>query len=382
MSNALKEFFYYTKTERRGAIALLLICIFFVLLPIAYPFMIGEPEEEGYEAYAEAVQRFLADTATTAADRESREAKLFFFDPNTLPQDSLVLLGLPRKTAQTIVKFRAKVRPFRRPEDLLDIYTLSEADYHRIVPYVRIEQAAPPAAAAKSKEKANSRPEAPLFPFDPNTLSGDSLQMLGLPGRTVRTLLNYREKGGRFREKEDLKRIYGMRAEDYERLHPYIRIREQPIAKSKEVPAARPAAYAASAPAAPSVLDINLAGPAEWEQLPGIGPAYARRICSFRDKLGGFASVAQVAETYGLPDSTFQQLQPRLKASPVFRPIAINKVDAATLKAHPYLSWKQANAIIAYRNQHGSFRSVEEVKKVRALPAELHGKMAPYWTFD
>ena len=386
MKNWLTEYFYHTKAERRGAWLLAIIALLLFLLPQAYPLFV-EPPPAGYQAYADSVQQYLA--AEEAAEPAESKAVLFYFDPNTLPQDSLVLLGLPRKTAQTIVKFRNKVRPFRQPEDLLDIYTLDEADYQRLLPYVRIqaspagEQAA--AATASSTPSRDTETAALLFPFDPNTLSGDSLQLLGIRGRTVRNLLKYREKGGRFYKKDDLRKIYGLRAATYERLAPYVRIPESPAPKVAAVQEASTAASTApvfTRSAGPAVIDINRAGPEEWQQLRGIGPAYARRICSFRDKLGGFVSVNQVAETYGLPDSTFQQLQPKFRLSPVFRKINVNTADAAGLQDHPYLSWKQANAIVAYRNQHGAFSSVDEVARVRALPADLHRKMRGYWRVE
>jgi len=379
MKDFLREYFYHTKSERRGAFVLALLCVLLFLLPQAYPWLLQD-REAAHQVYADSVRHYLERIPEEAAEAAAEpEAQLFYFDPNTLPQDSLVLLGLPRRTAQTIVKFRNKVRPFRRPEDLLDIYTLSEGDYNRLAPYIRIRKA-PPSSSEKSEPEP--MPEAQLFPFDPNTLAGDSLQLLGLRGRTVRTLLNYREKGGRFYQKEDLKKVYGLRPETYERLKPFIQI-EAPTEKAEAPTRAEPvAAHAKAPPPEPISIDINRASPEQWQQLRGIGPAYARRICNFREKLGGFAQIEQVAETYGLPDSTFQRLRPQLRLSPVFRQININTANAAGLQAHPYLSWKQANALVAYRNQHDRFATQAEVAKVRALPPELHRKMAPYWRFD
>ena len=129
-------------------------------------------------------------------------------------------------------------------------------------------------------------------------------------------------------------------------------------------------------------IDINTATPEQWQALKGIGPAFSRRICGFRDKLGGFAYVDQVGETYGLPDSTFQRILPRLRVEQPVKRLPINQLDAAGLKAHPYLSWKYANAIIAYRGQHGAFSSAEEVARIRSIPAEVLKKMESYWSFE
>jgi len=67
-----------------------------------------------------------------------------------------------------------------------------------------------------------------LFYFDPNTASAEEWQRLGLRDRTIKTIKNYLAKGGSFRKKEDLQKIYGLHADEYERLAPFIRIDVKP----------------------------------------------------------------------------------------------------------------------------------------------------------
>ncbi len=379
MNDWLKDFFYYTKSERNGAWILAVLIFIFALLPLVYP-ILSPPASVEFDGFEAELEAFLApeDAPSTTAP----EPALFYFDPNTLPLDSLQLLGLSRKTANTIVRFREKVRPFRQTEDLQDIYTLSEEDYARIAPYVRI-LSRPPKSHPQSKPAAEA-PAPQRFAFDPNTLSGDSLMLLGLSGRTVRTLINYRDKGGQFRQPEDLKKIYGLPSDQAEALMPYVSIpKSEPRRESQAADAeaqATPPRLEATEP--PTSIRINTATPEDWQTLQGIGPAFARRICGFRDKLGGFAHVDQVGETYGLPDSTFQRIRPQLMVDRPVQRLRINHLDAAGLKAHPYLTWKHANAIIAYRGQHGAFTSATEVAKIRSIPAEVLKKMEPYWSFD
>ncbi|MEQ8706739.1 MAG: helix-hairpin-helix domain-containing protein [Phaeodactylibacter sp.] len=379
MKDWLKDYFYYTKAERNGAWILAVLVLLLALLPVLYPLWVTPPAGD-----LEAFETELAAFYPPEADEQpaTPEPELFHFDPNTLPLDSLQLLGLSRKTATTIVRFREKVRPFEAVADLQDIYTLSDKDYERIAPYVRIRDR--PAPARQEQAAAKAKPPPQRFSFDPNTLSGDSLMLLGLSGRTVRTFLNYRNKGGQFRKPEDLQKVYGLPAGQAEALMPYVKIRQaspKPEQSSSTAAASTPSTEP-EAPKALTSIDINTATPEQWQAIPGIGPAYARRICGFRDKLGGFATVDQVGETYGLPDSTFQQIRPRLQIGGAVKRLRINQLDAAGLKAHPYLSWKHANAIIAYRGQHGAFESVEDVAKIRAIPPEVLEKMVPYWSFD
>lgn len=129
----------------------------------------------------------------------------------------------------------------------------------------------------------------------------------------------------------------------------------------------------------PVEIDINEADSAAWCQLPGIGPYYARKIIRFRERLGGFIAVAQIGETFGLPDSTFRMISPYLRLNTLKPPtLAINQSDAETLALHPYLSKSLARVIVAYRNQHGPFPTQASLRAVRLLSDSVYEKLAPY----
>src|SRR6185436_20843184 len=105
-----------------------------------------------------------------------------------------------------------------------------------------------------------------------------------------------------------------------------------------------------------SIIDINTADTTAFISLPGIGSKLAVRIVTFREKLGGFYSVLQIGETFGLPDSTFQKIKQYLKLeNTTIKKININTATVDELKAHPYIKWSIANPIVAYRNEHGRF---------------------------
>jgi competence ComEA-like helix-hairpin-helix protein len=126
-------------------------------------------------------------------------------------------------------------------------------------------------------------------------------------------------------------------------------------------------------------IDINSADTTVFISLPGIGSRLASRIVNFRNKLGGFYSVTQVGETFGLPDSTFQKIRLYLKLgnTPV-RKININTATVDELKAHPYLKYAVANPIVSYRNEHGPFSRIEDIRNVLVVTEEIFLKIAPY----
>lgn len=232
-------------------------------------------------------------------------------------------------------------------------------------------------------EKRDQRTAGELFYFDPNTLSEDGWKKLGLRDKTIHTILNFRSHGGQFHKPEDMQRIYGLFPDEFEKLAPYIQIAEPEKntaavntgenvqVKNQTNNLGKPRSYA--------VVEINTADTSALLPLPGIGSKLAARIISFRDKLGGFYAVSQIGETFGLPDSTFQKIKPYLHAdAAIVRTVNINTATAEVLKTHPYIRWALANAIIAYRNEHGPFGKKEDLKKVMAMTEEIYTKVAPY----
>ncbi len=261
-------------------------------------------------------------------------------------------------------------------------------------------EAETPYVAFRGRENTSPRQQVETFAFDPNTASKDDLMRLGLSSRTAQTILNYRAKGGHFYKKEDLKRMYTIRPEDYERLEAYVQIpprqgngRYEDFSKKTDNLGAVAATSFEEKPFAPqnftkktatATVDINAATAEDWQQIRGIGPGWAKRIVNFREKLGGFTAPQQVAETYGLPDSVFQKMLPQMQVgTPVFRRIKINAATLDELKKHPYLSSFQATILFNYRNQHGSYTDFASVKKVKAgFTDDDWRRLEPYFSFD
>lgn len=216
--------------------------------------------------------------------------------------------------------------------------------------------------------------EAALFNFDPNTLDADGWKRLGLRDKTAQTILNYRSKGGHFYKPEDVQKIWGLPAGFYERVKNYIQIADL----KKEYPSNFFKTPYEKSERKIATVDVNAADTTALIALPGIGAKLAQRILNFRDKLGGFYSVDQIGETYGLPDSTFQKLKPYFQAHGVLKKFDINTATKDELKMHPYIKWNLANAIVEYRNQHGLFKKLDELKNIALIDDATFDKIAPY----
>jgi competence protein ComEA len=234
----------------------------------------------------------------------------------------------------------------------------------------------------KPMNELSSASKGQLFYFDPNVLSFEGWEKLGIRAKTIGTIQNYLHKGGHFGKPDDLKKIYGIRPDDYVRIAPYIRIA---AGNHAELPTERKANFkkeALSNERKYAVVDINTADTAAFIALPGIGNKLALRIVNFRDKLGGFYSIEQIGETYGLPDSVFRKIKPFLKLETnLIKKININTATKDEMKSHPYIKWNLANAIVEYRNQHGNFTSLEDLKKISLITMEVFDKIKFYLAF-
>lgn len=224
------------------------------------------------------------------------------------------------------------------------------------------------------KQNTGSGSVPQLFFFDPNKLDAAGWQKLGVKDKTIRTILKYLSKGGRFSKPEELARIYGLSEKLRISLMPFVRIEAGQREWSKEtLHPEKPKAKETR------IIDINKADSTQWESLPGIGGKLASRIMLFREKLGGFYKIEQVGETFGLADSVFQNLKKYLAIEERgIRKININTATLEELKAHPYIRYAIAKAIVAYRNEHGLFLTVEEIMKVKLVTEEIFNRVKPY----
>jgi DNA uptake protein ComE-like DNA-binding protein len=230
-------------------------------------------------------------------------------------------------------------------------------------------------------DKKDEPSKAEVFFFDPNTASGNDWIRLGVKEKTAQTIQKYISKGGRFYKAEDIKKIWGLRPSDIARLLPYVSIKNLP----KEYPRYEKKEYLENTSATKTIqkVDINSADTSAYIALPGIGSKLSQRIIAFRERLGGFYSIDQVAETYFLPDSTFQKIKPYLVINGhSIKQININLASVDEMKTHPYLRYNLANAIFQYRKQHGDFNSVDAIKKIMLVTDDIFNKVAPYLTIE
>jgi competence protein ComEA len=228
------------------------------------------------------------------------------------------------------------------------------------------------AESEKDAVTAPSPPTVHLFFFNPNQLAEDKWKSLGLNDHLIKRIKNYEAKGGQFRKKEDLQKIYGFPPEQYRKLEPYILIPTHDLTSDHKP-------HQKHLPVQPIAIELNQADSSTLEALPGIGPAFAKRIVAYRNKLGGFCKIEQLKEVYGLDSNLYESLKPKLDLNPTLvHTLNINKADLKTLQAHPYIRFALARMIVNYREQHGAYANKDALKRLTLVTADVWERIAPY----
>ena len=131
-------------------------------------------------------------------------------------------------------------------------------------------------------------------------------------------------------------------------------------------------------------IAVNSSDTLLFQQIHGIGRVLSQRIIRYRERLGGFYDLQQLKEVYGVDTSLIDQNMKYFLPPDTMEinKIAINDATVKELVRHPYISYKQAIAIVNYRQQHGVYHSMEEVMRIHLMSALDQKRLAPYLSFE
>lgn len=221
------------------------------------------------------------------------------------------------------------------------------------------------------------------FAFDPNTADSTQLLRLGLQSWLVRNIYRYREAGGVFRKPQDFARLYGLTLKQYRQLEPYIRIAKEYNMMARDyISDEKPAALQRDSLVRPQKLSpqervaVNQADTTLLQRVPGIGPYYARRIVSYRQRLGGYYRTEQLLEIEGFPESALGYFS--IADDGVVRKLNVNRLSLNELRQHPYVGYYRAKQIVDFRRTHGRISSLNELSLSKDFTPEVIERLEHY----
>ena len=240
------------------------------------------------------------------------------------------------------------------------VYVVDEALARKILENAPVEEA-PRGAPVKVRRNAPHSPEAreitqkasprtvESFRFNPNTVSVEDLQRLGFSEKQAQAIDNYRQKGGRFRRREDFARSFVVADTVYDRLEPFI-----------DIP----------------LVDINQADSLALLDLPGIGPFFAGKIVQYRSQLRGYSCPQQLMEIWHFDQEKYDGLKDLITCSSP-EPYPLWTLPEAELSLHPHITRAEAHSIVLYREHNAPEAcTLEGLRKAGILSEEHFARLS------
>ena len=243
----------------------------------------------------------------------------------------------------------------------------------------------------------HSSPTDSLFFFDPNTVSVFEMEKLGVNNRTIIKWIKFREAGGRFEKAGDFWKIFGNDTLTAKRLTEYVifsTFESRKQKKSVENPITGKTANARShkhnkpekkrevvknITVQKFVIEINSADTTELMRIKGIGRVFAKRIISYRKILGGYFSVDQLKDVYGLPPSVVDENRDHFTVDTTkLIKINVNKASIRKLKSHPYIDFYLARAILELKKKKGHISNINEILSLKEVKPDIRDKLTKY----
>lgn len=357
LKQIIQDYFTFSRNERKG-ITILLVIIFLLAVANKVIFYFETPAK---------IDTYLLDSIPNTDNllkdsvcNLAKETRLFRFNPNSIEPDALDSLSLPNGIKRNLLKFREKGGKFYSEADFRKIYGVTDSIFNQLAPFLILKN--------NTGNTTFQKQPSELFPFDPNTASDKEFLLLGLTERQIQTIRKYQSKGGSFRRRADFLKIYGISESQKTVLADYIAIEEKEnIQHEKKTEVIE------------IQIEINTADSIELMKLPGIGDKLSKRIVKYRDLLGGYYSLEQLKEVYGLTEQVILQIQGNVWIDlSRIRKVNLNFADWYELAKHPYIRNNLAKKIVKFRTKHGSIHEPEVLRDSMILNTEEYTRLKPY----
>ena len=357
----------FSKRDIIGSVAaIVLITLLVVALVLA------EPRDSRVDPEELGIENMVSQGAkTTTTDSLS----LSPFDPNTVEYEELRAMGIGRKEAVSLIKYRASGKVFRIPEDVALCYAISDSLYGILKPFIaigdeyrikpRVEESKPQQRDTTRLRSTGKVKTIELSPFRIDTVSVGYLRATWLfTKRQAEAVIRWRDGSG-FRDMEELRDCYVIDEEVATALEPYVIFPEPKVTKRIEP------------------VEINSADSATLRSIMGVGQKSVVAIMRYRELLGGYNSVEQLKELSVITDENYLRIRAQVWCdSTKVRRMNINSVSADTLTMHPYVTYRMLRKLLNHRSRGKQWGSLEELVRAKIITEDEAQRLAPYLVFD
>ena len=365
----------FSEEQRRGAVVLLPLLVIVVLLAT-----VAERRTPKYVDVEESQKS------------EAEDVVLQPFNPNEFEYEELRAAGVPSEIAAGIVRWRRYGKVYRMKEDVALVSGVTDSIYAALKPYITIADSLAPRSRYSDrqereqgdnkrrevavKNEKSAKPSTELVQFRIDTASVEYLASVGFSRKQAEVVVKYRDAIGGITSEQELKACYVVSEEMADRLLPYVIFTEQKSATENEAKELEKRTENAA------LVEINSADMEALVSVDGIGEKSAAEIIKYRELLGGYHSVEQLAELNCVTEENFAKFLSQICCdSCKIKKIDINFAGPKELERHPYVSARTLRRIIKQRQLKGGWSRIEEMTEQNILSEEEAKRLAPYLRF-
>jgi len=218
-----------------------------------------------------------------------------------------------------------------------------------------------------------------MYAFNPNFISDFKGYKLGMSVQEIDKLHAFREKDKYVNSAEEFQQVTGVSDSLLHAIAPFFKFPDW-ITHPKKANGYKKYTSVASRKLK---KDINLATVEELIKVYGVGDVMANRIVAHRNTLGGFVSMEQLNEVWGLKPEVISEIETSFSITrlPSLSLIDINNASQKELSQFYYFKYSLVKQILISRSMNGDFVNIEDLSKIKGFPVDKAKIIALYLKF-
>ncbi|MBC5836380.1 ComEA family DNA-binding protein [Flavobacterium muglaense] len=223
-----------------------------------------------------------------------------------------------------------------------------------------------------------------VYPFNPNFITDYKGYKLGMSVQEIDRLLAYRKEDKYVNSAAEFQKVTQISDSLLRTIAPFFKFPDW-VKNKKDYVAYKNKSYPIFEKKKKTpLIDLNIASQEDLVKIYGVGEVISKRILNLKESLGGFVSMEQVKEVWGLSPEVIDNLYSHFTVLPsnTIKKISINNASLKEMAQFPYFKYTLAKDIIIYRSMNGDFKNIEDLIKIKGFPVEKANIIALYLDFN
>ena len=222
-----------------------------------------------------------------------------------------------------------------------------------------------------------------IYPFNPNFITDFKGYKLGMSVAEIDRLLAFRKQNKYVNSSKEFQAVTKISDSLLAVISPYFKFPDWVKNKKESLDYKNYSKTTFAKKEKIVILDINQATKEDLIKIYGIGEATSLRILKFKESLGGFVSMDQMNDVWGLSPEVIENLNSHFKVSaqPTVNKIDINNASIKELAQFPYFNYQIAKQIVTFRSMNGDFKNKDDLTKIKGLSIDKATIIALYLKF-